>query len=81
MPTVQTDRLTRISAALLRAAGASEEEAEFDTPETIRANYQYFTQARMDRLRKAGYAKPPTGLEDGIKHYVQDFLMRSDRYR
>jgi ADP-L-glycero-D-manno-heptose 6-epimerase len=52
-----------------------------DTPASIRANYQYFTQARMDRLRKAGYAKPATTLEDGVRHYVQGFLGRSDRYR
>ena len=38
MPIVQADRLTRIGAALLRAAGASEEEAEAVAVGCINAN-------------------------------------------
>lgn len=42
-----------------------------DTPEDIRERYQYFTEAAMQRLRDAGYAKPFTSLEDGIRAYVE----------
>jgi ADP-L-glycero-D-manno-heptose 6-epimerase len=52
-----------------------------DMPAEIRPNYQYFTEARMDRLRRAGYARPFTGLEDGVREYVQQYLSQSDRYR
>jgi len=52
-----------------------------DTPEAIRAKYQYFTEATMDRLRKAGYTKPMTELEDGVARYVRDFLATDDPYR
>ena len=38
MPTVQADRLTRIGAALLRAAGASQEEADAVAVGCVNAN-------------------------------------------
>lgn len=41
-----------------------------DTPENIRDKYQYFTEARMEKLRNAGYQEPFTSLEDGVKEYV-----------
>jgi ADP-L-glycero-D-manno-heptose 6-epimerase len=52
-----------------------------DTPEVIREKYQYFTQARMERLRAAGYQKPFTALEDGVFDYVQHYLATDDPYR
>ena len=45
-----------------------------DTPEDIRDTYQYFTEANMTKLRKAGYDKPFTSLEDGINDYVKNYL-------
>lgn len=45
-----------------------------DTPAAIRENYQYFTEAPMARLRKAGYARPFTGLEKGVRRYILDHL-------
>ena len=41
------------------------------TPESIREKYQYFTEARMDRLRAQGYSKPFTSLERGVAMYVE----------
>ncbi len=51
-----------------------------DTPEDIRDKYQYFTQARMDRLIESGYTKPMTSLEDGVSEYVQKYLNADDPY-
>jgi ADP-L-glycero-D-manno-heptose 6-epimerase len=51
-----------------------------DMPETLQPKYQYFTQANMEKLRKAGYTKEFTNLEDGVKDYIQSFLMHSDPY-
>lgn len=51
------------------------------TPENIRDKYQYFTEARMDRLRAVGYDRPATSLEGGVKIYVQDYLHAADPYR
>ncbi|MEO0725077.1 MAG: ADP-glyceromanno-heptose 6-epimerase [Bacteroidota bacterium] len=46
-----------------------------DTPADIRDTYQYFTEANMNKLRSAGYPYPTYTLEEGIKDYVQNFLM------
>jgi ADP-L-glycero-D-manno-heptose 6-epimerase len=51
-----------------------------DTPEAIRDRYQYFTEADMTRLRKAGYDRAPTALEDGVATYVRDHLTAPDPY-
>ena len=42
------------------------------TPVEIRDRYQYFTEARMDRLRRAGYETPFTSLEDGVTNTSTD---------
>jgi ADP-L-glycero-D-manno-heptose 6-epimerase len=52
-----------------------------DTPAAIRSNYQYFTEASMERLRNAGYTRPFTSLADGVKEYVGRYLSQPDRYR
>jgi ADP-L-glycero-D-manno-heptose 6-epimerase len=52
-----------------------------DTPEAIRDRYQYFTEARMGRLRDAGYGGQFTPLEEGVRRYVQEFLNSEDPYR
>ena len=50
------------------------------TPEDIRDKYQYFTEATVDKLRAAGYDKPFTELEDGIKDYVKNYLVPEKYY-
>ncbi|MBW8270329.1 ADP-glyceromanno-heptose 6-epimerase [Caldovatus aquaticus] len=52
-----------------------------EMPEDLRGKYQYFTEARMDRLRRAGWTRPPTPLEEGVRRTVQEFLLRPDPYR
>ena len=59
------------------SAMSREENITFiDTPEDIRDKYQYFTEANMEKLRAIGYQKPFTSLEEGVREYVQDFLMK-----
>ncbi len=41
-----------------------------DMPENLKKQYQYFTQADITKLRKAGYNKPFWKLEDAVKNYV-----------
>ena len=45
-----------------------------DTPVDIRETYQYFTEANMDKLRKAGYEQAFFTLEEGVEEYVQKYL-------
>ena len=57
------------------AAEGKKPQIEFvETPETIRANYQYFTQADMTRLRDLGYERQFTPLEAGVAAYVTESL-------
>lgn len=50
-----------------------------DTPQDLRANYQYFTEADVSKLRQAGYREPFTSLEAGVEAYVGRFL-KPQRY-
>jgi ADP-L-glycero-D-manno-heptose 6-epimerase len=70
-----------LAAAVYGALGLETMIEYVDTPEDIRDKYQYFTEARMERLHAAGYDKPMTSLEDGVGEYVNGFLTTNDRYR
>lgn len=49
--------------------------AFIDTPADIRDKYQYYTEARMEKLRGIGYANPFHSLEEGIADYVKGYLL------
>jgi ADP-L-glycero-D-manno-heptose 6-epimerase len=51
-----------------------------DMPENLLAKYQYFTQAKMDRLLAAGYDAGFMSLSQGITDYVQNYLTKEDQY-
>ena len=50
------------------------------TPIDIRDKYQYFTEADMQKLKTVGYKKSFTNLEDGVKDYVQNYLIEKKYY-
>jgi len=62
--------------ATFKAMDVEESIGFIDTPEDIRDKYQYFTEARMIKLRDAGYNKAFSTLEEGITDYVQNYLMK-----
>jgi ADP-L-glycero-D-manno-heptose 6-epimerase len=70
-----------VARALFAAVGQPTVLTYVDMPAAIRPNYQYFTEAPMERLRQAGYIRPFTSLEDGVTEYVQRYLSRTDRFR
>lgn len=67
--------------AVFAAAGRPPRIEFVDMPEALRDKYQYFTEARMDRLRASGYDRPSTGLEDGVLTYCRHYLGAADPYR
>jgi ADP-L-glycero-D-manno-heptose 6-epimerase len=69
-----------LATAVYAALGKNAQIAWRDTPEAIRDKYQYFTQAKMERLRAAGYTRQFTSLEDGVRKYVLDYLVKEDPY-
>jgi ADP-L-glycero-D-manno-heptose 6-epimerase len=58
-----------------------EEVIEFvPMPEDLRGRYQYFTEAKMEKLKKAGYTKRFHTLEEGVADYVNNYLSKEDIY-
>ena len=51
-----------------------------DMPEDIRDKYQYFTEAKMEKIRSAGYTFPLYLLEEGINDYVKNYLLNNTSY-
>jgi len=51
-----------------------------DIPEDIRSKYQYFTEAKMEKLRRAGYTEDFVSLEEGIFDYVKNYLVKGAYY-
>ncbi len=46
-----------------------------DMPESLRPNYQYFTQAPIQKLRRAGYKAEITPLHEAVSDYVRNYLI------
>ena len=52
------------------------ERIEFiEMPPELRGKYQYYTCARIARLRAAGYDRPITPLADAVTDYVINYLV------
>jgi len=67
--------------AMYRALGRAPDIDYVDMPAAIRDRYQYFTQAKVEKLRRAGYNGGFTPVEDAVSQYVGRYLDRPDRYR
>jgi len=70
-----------LARAAFRAAGREPQIEYMDLPAPLRGRYQYFTEAKMDRLRAAGWNAPATRLEDAVEDYITRYLATSDPYR
>ena len=51
-----------------------------DIPIDIRDTYQYYTRAKISKLRNVGYKEKFYSLEDGIKEYIQEYLLEKKYY-
>jgi ADP-L-glycero-D-manno-heptose 6-epimerase len=51
-----------------------------DMPLDIRDKYQYFTEANMQKLKKAGYTEKFYSLEEGVNDYVRNYLKQLKVY-
>ena len=52
-----------------------------DMPDGLAKKYQYFTEASLENLRAAGYKEDFYSLEEGVKDYVHNYLMKDDPYK
>ncbi|MCP4294955.1 MAG: ADP-glyceromanno-heptose 6-epimerase [Proteobacteria bacterium] len=60
--------------ATFSALGLKPDIEYIDMPLELQPRYQYFTEASMDKIRKAGYSESFESLEDGVKDYVVSWL-------
>lgn len=67
--------------AAYAALGTAPNIQYIDMPMEIRDSYQYFTEAKVDRLREAGYNGGFTALEEAVAQYVKNHLDGADRFR
>ncbi len=61
--------------AVFKAIGKEPNIEYIEMPEDLRDQYQYFTEAKMDKMREAGYDKEINSLENGIEDYVKNYLL------
>jgi ADP-L-glycero-D-manno-heptose 6-epimerase len=64
--------------AVFAAMGRKAEVEFVEMPESIRNQYQYFTQAQMGKLRAAGYKHQAMPLEDAVEDYVKNYLVEGN---
>lgn len=51
-----------------------------DMPSELGKQYQNYTQAAMVKLREAGYSEAFYSLEDGVKDYIENYLIYEAHY-
>ena len=60
--------------AVFRALDLEPKINYIDLPDKLKGKYQYFTEAKMDKLRSVGCKLSFHSLEDGVKDYVSGYL-------
>jgi ADP-L-glycero-D-manno-heptose 6-epimerase len=61
--------------ALFKALSKTLNIEYIELPEHLAEKYQYFTEAKIEKIKKAGYPLSITSLEDGVTDYVKNFLL------
>ena len=64
--------------AVFAALGKKPKIEYIEMPESLRNQYQYFTEAKMDKLKKGGYPVKFSSLEDSVLDYVCNYLQKTD---
>jgi ADP-L-glycero-D-manno-heptose 6-epimerase len=70
-----------LAKAMFSAANLEPRIEFIDMPQNLIEKYQYFTEAKLHRLRSAGYTNPFATLEAGVTDYIRGYLSQVDRYR
>ncbi len=69
-----------LARAIFEAVGRPADIDYTPTPENIRNQYQYFTEAELGKLRAAGCTIPFGSLEETVRDYVQGYLVKGEAY-
>jgi ADP-L-glycero-D-manno-heptose 6-epimerase len=66
-----------LATAIFKALNLPVDISYIPTPMDIRDKYQYYTEAKMDKLLAAGYTHPFFDLEEGVEDYVKYLELNS----
>ncbi|MBW2557475.1 MAG: ADP-glyceromanno-heptose 6-epimerase [Deltaproteobacteria bacterium] len=69
-----------LTRAVFAAMGKEPRIEYIEMPESIRRQYQYFTEAKMDKLLSVGCPVHTSSLEDAVSDYVVNYLGKDERY-
>ncbi len=72
--TGEANTWNRLITAIFSALGREPVIEYIPMPDHLKGKYQYHTQAEMAKLRRAGYTRPVTVLEDAVADYVRNHL-------
>lgn len=70
-----------VARSVAERMGVKAEIEYIDMPDSVRNQYQYFTEADLTKLRSVGYDRAMTGVPDGVAEYVGCYLSQQDNYR
>lgn len=69
-----------VAESIARSMGIEPNIEYIDMPDSVRNQYQYFTEADLTKLRSVGYDKPFTSVPEGVGEYVGKYLNTDDIY-
>jgi len=69
--TGKAESFNKVAEVLFSLMGKDEKIEYIEMPLSIRKNYQYFTQADISKLRKAGYKEKFHSIKEGISDYIK----------
>lgn len=67
-------------AVLSNNTGNTDEIKYINMPNDLKGKYQYYTNARIDKIRSIGFGDNFKNLNEGVTDYLKNYLLTSDRY-
>ena len=67
-----------LAAAIFKACGKKADIEYIDMPDSIKDQYQYFTEADLTKLRAAGCPQKFQPVEAGVADYISNYLSKPD---
>lgn len=73
--TGETHSFNELVNAVFEALGLKPNIEYIDMPSSIINQYQYYTKAEIDKIRRKGYSLPVRKFSDAVKEYVQKYIV------